>query len=35
LDGKLPIGAKWRMNVTDDAGQPVLTLRFSAEEDRR
>jgi hypothetical protein len=34
LDGKLPIGAEWRMHVTDEAGHPVPTLRFSAEEHR-
>ncbi len=30
--GKLPIGSEWRMNVTDGAGHPVLTLRFTTEE---
>jgi hypothetical protein len=31
LRGKLSAPG-WRMDVTDDAGRPVLTLRFSAEE---
>ena len=31
LDGAL-VGEEWAMNVTDRAGQPVLTLRFSATE---
>jgi hypothetical protein len=25
-------GTEWHMNVTDAAGQPVLKLRFSAED---
>ena len=31
LDGALSTG-EWRMDVTDESGQPVLTLRFYAEE---
>ena len=31
LDGALS-GEEWRMEVTDEGGQPVLTLRFSATE---
>ena len=31
LDGRLT-GEEWRMDVTDEAGQPVLTLHFSAIE---
>jgi hypothetical protein len=30
LEGELP--QEWVMTVTDEAGQPVLTLRFSAIE---
>ena len=28
-DGDFWSGHDWTMNVTDEAGQPVLTLRFS------
>ena len=31
IDGPLP-GREWRMEVTDEAGAPLLTLRFYAEE---
>jgi hypothetical protein len=25
-------GSEWRMNVTDEAGRPVFTLRFAADD---
>jgi hypothetical protein len=25
-------GSEWRMNVTDEAGSPVFTLRFAADD---
>lgn len=28
-------GADWRLDVTDEAGQPVLTLRFSGVQHRQ
>jgi hypothetical protein len=28
-------GEEWRMEVTDDAGEPLLTLRFVAIEHER
>jgi hypothetical protein len=31
LNGRLPVGSPWRMDVTDDAGRSVLILRFTAE----
>jgi hypothetical protein len=26
-------GSEWRMHVTDEAGRPVFTLRFAADDD--
>jgi hypothetical protein len=28
LDGELPLDSEWRMDVTDETGATVLTLRF-------
>jgi hypothetical protein len=29
IDGDLPIGSEWRMDVADETGRTILTLRFS------
>ena len=34
IDGAFT-GEEWRMDVTDEAGRPVLTLRFSVTEPAR
>ncbi len=28
IDGELPTGAEWQMNVVDGGGEPIFTLRF-------
>ena len=29
IDGDLPIGSEWRMDVADETGRTILSLRFS------
>ncbi|WP_147023010.1 DUF6894 family protein [Microvirga aerophila] len=32
MGGEFWNGTEWKLEVTDEQGQPLLTLRFSAEE---
>jgi hypothetical protein len=29
IDGDLPVGSEWRMDVSDETGRTILNLRFS------
>ncbi len=29
IDGKMPVGSTWRMDVADETGRTVLTLQFA------
>lgn len=35
LDGRFNPASEWRMEVSDEAGNPVFTLRFSATDHGR
>src|SRR5688500_2116799 len=34
IDGDLPVNSKWEMEVSDEHGRTIFTLRFSANENK-